>query len=543
MSLTVKVSDRRMAKPYLGGWRHRITGVIYLNAACQTGPPSRSNFESLRSRSVQCIDTRYATAQSNTDVSTQMWRPDCYVPCLHDRYIVARPYESYENMMRRIDYDGKARIIQKCYRGWKMLKNIKECTEEYRRIVGNCKKFEEEKDELHRKRHRIEILRQLYPKNRSDFDKIYSLIEGWKNSQLNFIKINYFQASLKAEHSRVLERTVEMLKSVEKQRKSILERHREEKLCNFLNFHCKPVKWTGYKGKPIEMITLRTQKAREYKFFYDNLCRSDITLEERMEILISLNCSLESHKCAASRSLRDLIKQEISLASRNIKELLLDNLKKRISLSFLCFIRNCHFCCVDDEQLRDLELSEPKVAEKILCRSCMRLLPCTRFMAHVRMKKLSCCVGCHWLRQHSVEKVDYDPYTYLLNGIRADEHRRNCFSMLLYVIQEPGIYHLVCNIWHGRSIVSEVDDIFRLRLVRFNVHKEWAPWNCILLTEEESEAHYFIDNLSTVYSKILLDRVNLAHEIAKTHFEDLTKFEQQFRMSERFRNIQDSIIF
>lgn len=113
--------------------------------------------------------------------------------------------------------------------------------------------------------------------------------------------------------------------------------------------------------------------------------------------------------------------------------------------------------------------------------------------------------------------------------------------MLLYVIQEPGIYHLVCNIWHGRSIVSEVDDIFRLRLVRFNVHEEWAPWNCILLTEEESEAHYFIEDLPSVYSKILLDRISLAHEIAKTHFEELSKFEQKFRKSERYKMIHDSI--
>ncbi|XP_015127513.1 IQ and ubiquitin-like domain-containing protein [Diachasma alloeum] len=471
-----------MAKPYLGGWRHKITGVIYLNAACQTGPPSKSNLGNLRSRSAQCIDTRDATDQSNTDVSTQMWRPDCNIPCENDRYMIAGRYECHEEMLNRIDYDGKARIIQRCYRGWKMLKNIKECTEEYRRIVGDCKKFEEERDDLYRKRHQIEILRQLYPKNRSDFDKIYSLIESWKNSQLNFIKRNYFEASGKAQHSQVLEKTVEMLKSVEKQRKSILVRHREEKLANFLNFHCKPVKWTGYKGKPIEMITLRTQKAREYKIIHDNLCSSDITLEERIEVLILLRRGLESHKCAASRGLTDLIEQEISLSSRGIKELTLENLKKRIS-------------------------------------------------------------RCHWLRQHSVEKVDYDPYTYLLNGIRADEHRRNCFSMLLYVIQEPGIYHLVCNIWHGRSIVSEVDDIFRLRLVRFNVHKEWAPWNCILLTDEESEAHYFIEDLSTVYSKILLDRVYLAHEIAKTHFEELSKFEETLRTSERYRMIHDSIDF
>lgn len=79
-----------------------------------------------------------------------LFRPDCYIPCQHDRYITPRPYECHEVMSNRIDYDGKARKIQKCYRGWKMLKNIKECTEEYRRIVSDCRKFEEEKNDLHR---------------------------------------------------------------------------------------------------------------------------------------------------------------------------------------------------------------------------------------------------------------------------------------------------------------------------------------------------------------------------------------------------------
>lgn len=99
---------------------------------------------------------------------------------------------------------------------------------------------------------------------------------------MNFLKTNYFQATGKAEHYQVLEKTVEMLKSVEKQRKSILEKHQASKFSNFLNFHCKSVKWTGYKGQPIEMITLRNQRAREYKIFHDNLCKSDITREERI---------------------------------------------------------------------------------------------------------------------------------------------------------------------------------------------------------------------------------------------------------------------
>lgn len=64
--------------------------------------------------------------------------------------MTAGPYETYEEMMKRIDYEGKAIIIQRCFRSWKMMKYIRECTEEYRRLVADCKKYEIERDDLHR---------------------------------------------------------------------------------------------------------------------------------------------------------------------------------------------------------------------------------------------------------------------------------------------------------------------------------------------------------------------------------------------------------
>lgn len=149
----------------------------------------------------------------------------------------------------------------------------------------------------------------------------------------------------------------------------------------------------------------------------------------------------------------------------------------------------------------------------------MKLMPRKKITVDLEAKKLSKCISCTWLYQQTVKKIDYDPYSYLLNDIRADELGKKCVSTLLYVIQEPEMYHLVKNIWHGRSIVSEVDDIYRLRLVRFHVDREWAPWNCILLTEEESKAHYYITDLCSVYSKQLLYKIYLIHQTARSHFQ------------------------
>lgn len=74
MVLTVEVRDLRIRKPYLGSWRHRVTGVIYANAASQTGPLAKSNVENFCSSGTQYIYVRDAAVQSNKHVATQMYR-------------------------------------------------------------------------------------------------------------------------------------------------------------------------------------------------------------------------------------------------------------------------------------------------------------------------------------------------------------------------------------------------------------------------------------------------------------------------------------
>ncbi|XP_057324171.1 IQ and ubiquitin-like domain-containing protein [Microplitis mediator] len=521
------VDDERIKKPYLGGWKHRATGVIYHNAASQTGPLAANNVENFCSREVQCINTKDDAFQTGINKATQMWRKDCYISSEKDRYITCGIYETAEE--EEIRKNKKAIIIQRCYRSWKLLKNIKFCAMAYRKLRDDCTKHEEEKIKLHEERNRLGVIRQVYPQKRADFDKILALIETWRQWNQQRIRRNFFRGGMTAENLRMLEKIREMLKDVDKHRRSIRDERTSKQLTEFLTFHSEPVRWTGYKGKLIEMVTLRVQRARELKNLYDLLVNeSYCSIEKRIEMFIHLKYALSLHNCYPALDLADLIEQKILLLSRGLGSSLV-NLDKRISIGFLYFARNSHDCCSKSEP--EEELSERTDKDKLLCRSCMKLMGRKKFNADAGVKKLSKCISCTWLYHQNVKKIDYDPYSCLLNDIRADEFGKKCFSSLLYVIQEPEMYHLVKNIWHGRSIVSEVDDIYRLRLVRFHVNQEWAPWNCILLTEEESKAHYYITDLSSVYSKQLLYKIYLIHETARSHFQDLIKLEKKFRAS------------
>lgn len=70
---SVEVEDRRIKKPYLGGWKHKITQVEYLNAESQTGPLRKSEKEKC-SKKVQYISWTDVFTQTPCVHPTQMWR-------------------------------------------------------------------------------------------------------------------------------------------------------------------------------------------------------------------------------------------------------------------------------------------------------------------------------------------------------------------------------------------------------------------------------------------------------------------------------------
>lgn len=77
MNLSVEMEKQGTFKPYLGGWRHKVTGVEYLNAASQTGPLRKQpSSRDTCSRMVQCVKTKDGVTQTLCHRATQMWRYD-----------------------------------------------------------------------------------------------------------------------------------------------------------------------------------------------------------------------------------------------------------------------------------------------------------------------------------------------------------------------------------------------------------------------------------------------------------------------------------
>ena len=75
MVLITEIEDRRMKKPFLGGYRDKVTNVEYLNAASQTGPPiKRGEWKNTCTRHVQCVEIDEIGCQSLRNKTTQTGR-------------------------------------------------------------------------------------------------------------------------------------------------------------------------------------------------------------------------------------------------------------------------------------------------------------------------------------------------------------------------------------------------------------------------------------------------------------------------------------
>lgn len=117
----------------------------------------------------------------------------------------------------------------------------------------------------------------------------------------------------------------------------------------------------------------------------------------------------------------------------------------------------------------------------------------------------------------------YEPYERILWEIRRFEARMGCYGNLAFVIGAKVICRLVNKVWHGRSGISECDDLDELRLTRFRREHEWAPWNSLLLTKTEAAIHHGIIDIESFYDSSLLQKFYLKNLQAKIHFESISQ--------------------
>lgn len=153
------------------------------------------------------------------------------------------------------------------------------------------------------------------------------------------------------------------------------------------------------------------------------------------------------------------------------------------------------------------------------------MLPIVNFVMHSRQKDFDLCRKCSSLK---TAKTDLSVYRAILRGIQRDERRRGAMASLAFIIQETDIKHIIENIWHGISILSQCNVTSDLRLPRWNIAEDWSPWNCICLTDTEARIHVICSDLQTIYGAKIMKECLSKHSLAKSTFKHLKKMDQSF---------------
>lgn len=68
------VERSRSTKPFLGGYRHRTSGIEYHHSACQTAPHRHVHLDGVErtERETQTVVTRNTQQQTRAEAATQM---------------------------------------------------------------------------------------------------------------------------------------------------------------------------------------------------------------------------------------------------------------------------------------------------------------------------------------------------------------------------------------------------------------------------------------------------------------------------------------
>lgn len=527
--VVVEIENRTIDKPNLGGYRHLFTGIQYQHGYTQTGPPRpKVPAEMKNHRTTQTYEIRNRKTDVEKSKATQMTNTNTWLPTTRDRILTPQPYETAEERAKRLNIAGKVRTIQRYFRAWKTRRILKELHAEYWKRVRLQEEREERARNEDEQRRRRDLVRKVYPLTSADFSMLYAMVDRWKKSEIEYIGRYYCGAAKSLAFSILLDREIELLQSIEKIRQQVKKELEIKRVVDFFRAIGTPLEWySAYKNIHIEMDTLETQKGREYFACFQSISQSHQTKEEKIESYLNLKAILESHNCASKNEIIRLIDRLVEMLARGFEARHLTMLQKQIEAMLLQHFKQDECNEGVTEHMKKV-LNKQMEKSLITCRRCEKLKPITAYAMNARKERIMVCNSCRWVDKVQEPWTDLSPYHFILQQVRRCERAQRAASSVVFILQDRDIWHLVKDIWHGHSAVSECNDVYQLRLCRWRKEEEWSPWNCILLTTEEMKVHLKIDDLRDVYETEFFNHVFNKHALAKRHFSHLDELDKYF---------------
>ncbi|XP_048642007.1 IQ and ubiquitin-like domain-containing protein isoform X3 [Marmota marmota marmota] len=458
--VTVEIIKSDFHKPFLGGFKHKITGIEYHNAGTQTVPKYIRGKKQAFSRDTQTVSQRKKLQQTTNTTSTQMSKIGVYVSNITDKLLKPGDYFSAAKYHAR--RFNAAIVIQTRYRQWHAKVFVRELKEQKKlrlewEAQEELRKIKEKEEWT-----QLDYHRRHNPKTNEDFELLYNALNFWHQEELSRINQCLTGAERKAALCELLEKETQIIASIGRHRSiAYLEREESEKQV-FLNKCSAPKIWRRSDGKTVEMDTQFTIRARELQNIYKCITLRNLSQDERVDILLTLKHTVKVPQ---------------------------DPLK---------FYKKIYFC-----------------------RNCQLYLPSTEFAISSTSKHIYRCRHCTNLQNEAKQREAFLKYKCLLQRLYSSEADYEDDSQIAFLMQLQDIQYLMENIWASQSVLSAWDDINDLVLVRWDKNLEWSPWNCILLTKDEAVAHLKLTSIEEEYGQVFIHKIKHKHILAKNYFSQI----------------------
>jgi hypothetical protein len=329
-------------KPFLGGFKHKQTGLVYHHAEIQTfGRPA--DIGKMAHRETQTIKFETRSQQTTREFGTQMSRPDLYVDTAGDKVLTPGVYFSADELASLKDVKAKEVqcFLRQCF-AFRRVRRLREERDEKQQADSERAADAEHREMqlmLKRKEQRSR------PRTKADFEALQKELEVWRQKSTDSIKnanppLSSEEQAFKLEE--LLSKEVKLLQTIDRLKIVARRENAKTKTTSTLEKMASPNEWIA-DGQKIEVVTPYTVRSRELVDLFNGLRLATVTEAERMDVLLNVKFVVQEFDCELTRDIVELVAREEDMLRRGRSSKSLEGLRQRLANLFLQFLNTPEF--------------------------------------------------------------------------------------------------------------------------------------------------------------------------------------------------------
>jgi hypothetical protein len=265
----------------------------------------------------------------------------CFVSHTTDKILFPGEYETAEEYHRkRLE---AVVVLQTHVRRWLAERYVNILRKEKVEHERWMKEEEASRQKEREERIKREFDRRMNPKTKEDFEVLYHALEMWRIDELTKINETTSGPERKAALCGLLEQEAQLIASIGQHKILANQENKVASTRKLLDNMAAPRRWIAFDGRATEMDTPYSLRAHQLKEMYLSLTSSDLDVEERKDLLMSVRATVSEHDCKLTRDIVDLVDREADFLDRHMPVSTMDGLRKRISTLFLQYVKTPHF--------------------------------------------------------------------------------------------------------------------------------------------------------------------------------------------------------